>query len=198
MSKKILFSLGLLVVLSVAVIIFKSQPQKKTISPLLEKKAIPTKTITKKLKEYSDASGFKFSYPEDLKIAVNDISASNTLYADLALTSPSKRGSLTIKVSDITKTFFDEFLKGKTTIETKLADLPAYQYQEKKKLVTTAYDQGVQFTLTADLSQEKNYWFNINKQIINLFKFVQPETPAASSGGGSEDSVIFEGEETIE
>jgi len=198
MSKKIPVFFGLFIAVIVIVIVLISHPQKKTVSTILQKKPAPTKEVARKLKEYTDSSGFKFSYPENLKLDIKDISSSNSMYADLTLTSSSKKGQLNIKVNDITKTFFDEFLKDKTTIQTKLDDVDAYQYQEKRKLVTTAYDQGVQFTLTADQSQEKNYWFEINKQIINSFKFVQPQTPATSSGGGGEDSVVFEGEEVIQ
>jgi hypothetical protein len=152
------------------------------------------------LKEYTDPSGFKFNYPDDLKVVANDVSTNNTLYADIVITAAGRKGQLTIKAEDATKTFFDEFLKDKITIETKLADVDAFQYQEKNKLITTAYDQSVQFTFTADFSEEKSFWFGVNKQILNSFDFIQPEQPTTNnqSPATSEDEIIFEGEETIE
>jgi len=186
--------------------IFFSRQKSKTLTPISNKLTIGNQQSAINNKEYLDPSGFKFSYPENLKLEVKDITSSKTLYADIEITSDDKKGKIRIKVEDTTKTFFDEFVKDKTTIETKVDDIEAYQFQEKKQLVTAAYDQGVQFTITADQSQEKSYWFGLNKQILNSFKFVQPEQPASQQGGPAspaggtttEDDVIFEGEEVIE
>ncbi len=198
MSKKVISLLGIFIIALIGVIIYISRSQPKTAS-VTQKKVSPT-SAAKKMKEYTDPSGFKFNYPEDVKVVANDVSTSNTLYADIIITTAGKKGQIAIKAEDATKTFFDESLKDKTTIETKLDDVNAFQYQEKNKLITVAYDQSVQFTLTADLSQEKNYWFGVNKQILNSFEFVQPKTQTQSTGSSdsSEEEIIFEGEETIE
>jgi len=203
MSKKIIVFFGIFLVLVVGGMIILSRTPQKTNNPLgASDQVIPEPTSAEPVaqKEYTDPSGFKFSYPENFTIDAKDVSKDNTLYADITLSSPIENGQLTIKVADATKTFFDESLKDKSTIETKLADIEAFQYQDKNKLITTAYDQGVQFTFTTDLSQEKNYWFDVNKQIVGSFVFVKPQAPAETSGtqNESDGGIIFEGEETIQ
>ena len=202
MSKKVIILLVIFMILVIGAIIYISRGKEKTVSPVSNKKVSPT-SAAKKMKEYTDPSGFKFNYPDDLEVLAKDVSTSNTLYADIIITATAsgRKGQITITAEDTTKTFFDEAFKDKTTIETKLGDVDAYQYQEKSKLITTAYDQGVRFTLTTDLSQEKSYWFGVNKQIVNSFEFIQPETSTQStdnSSNSSGDEIIFEGEETIE
>ena len=200
MSKKIIAFFGILLTLVVGGVMYVSRTPTRTNNPLgISDEVQPTVAESVELKSYTDPSGFKFSYPENIQLDAKDVSKDNTLYADLVLTAPGKKGQLTIKVADATKTFFDESLKDKSTIETKLADIDAFQYQDKERLITTAYDQGVQFTFSTDLSQDKTYWFDTNKQILNAFEFAQPQAPAQSTGNSNSDGgVVFEGEEIIE
>lgn len=199
MNKKLIAGLIILVIVIIGVMIYFSRTQPKTISPVSDKPTVQNPAPVIDSEEYIDSSGFKFTYPENLKLEAKDVSTSNTLYADIIISSPDKKGTITIQVKDTTKTFFDELNKDKSSIETTLDDIDAFQYQENNQLITTAYDQGAQFMITADQSQEKNYWFAVNKQILNSFQFIEPEKPATSSQpAAGESDVIFEGEEVIE
>lgn len=198
MSKKLILLLSVLVILIISTMIFLSRQKPKTLTPVSDKPVTSHQQPVTKTKEYLDPSGFKFSYPENLKLTPKKIET-ETIYSDLLIKSPGKKGQISLKVEDITEAVFNQLIKNKNSIKTVIDEVDAYQYQDKNNLITVAYDQGVIFKFVADQSQDKKYWFAVNKKILTSFRFVQPEQPATSNQQQTtEDDVIFEGEEVIE
>jgi len=189
----------------VVIAIFTSRSQEKIISPIFKDWAAPTPTkgavMSKILKDYTDPSGFKFKYPTGIFTKELEFQSAS-VYAWIELTSPTIPGSITVKAEDTKLKSPTDYFKNKSAANLKtikIADLQGKTYEENNQLVTAFIDQGVLFTIIADLQKNKDYWSAANQGIIDSFKFVVPE--AASQSTTSDTSggdVIFEGEEVVE
>lgn len=207
MNKKVYIGLGILIFalsISSILIIFSSSNSKneKTVSPISEKK---TETLSKpilseKTKDYIDSSGFKFSYPIELKMKQKENLDNNT-FSQLELTSSNTSGSLSIEV--ITSNFktVNDWIKNNKKISSntvvkkvKLADLEANQFSLDNQLNTVAIDQGVLFKITTSVKENADFWQKVNQTIISTFAFTQP----VQNTDSSDEGVTFEGEEVVE
>lgn len=157
------------------------------------KKAEPSET----LKEYSDPSGFSFSYPDNLSL--NTKESDETTYADLLLSSKDVSGSLSLKISDSKYKTLDEWTKLNRAAasgdpkEVKLGNLKALEITTADRLILGALDQGIFFNIEMPLI-EKDFWMKVYTEVLANFSFSVSEQTQAS--GGSD--VSFEGEEVVE
>lgn len=179
------------------ILIIKSAGQKVSLqNPLItqpEKKQ-PSNTFL----QYSDPSGFSFSYPDNLSLTKNDIE-DNSTYADLQLFSKEVSGSLSLKITDSKFASLEAWLKSnqitQTPKEVKLGNLKALEVQLNDRLILGALDQGIFFNIEMP-AIEKDFWLPVYNKILADFSFALPgET--ASQGNTAED-VTFEGEEVVE
>lgn len=168
----------------------------------------PTPNISLKMKEYIDPSGFKFSYPDNLKLEKKTPSKTQT-YSLLEISSSSYSGKITFDVTGSNFQSIDEWFKDKKDIKTsgvkkiKLGDVEARQYELNKNIVTIAFDNGVLFTIVANLQDQRVLWNTVNNQIVSSFAFVAPPadssaTPSSDSSSSYSDDLEYEGEEIIE
>ena len=218
MNKKnvIGFTTAALVIVSGASIVALNQNGKQPISMMprastsdatfpVKQQEIPKKTVS--LKEYSDPSGFRFLYPSDLNVVVENNSDDPNLYASLKLKPASGVGSININVNASNFNKLEDWLKANkislssTNIKrTKLADLDAYQVPLQSMLVTGAFDEGALFTIS--LTEPSNEaLLSSYVKIINNFSFYQPETVQDSPQAPAPDNstaVDTQSEEVIE
>lgn len=143
------------------------------------------------LKEYTDESGFFFTYPDDLSLTRNETDEST--YADITLSSKELAGSLSFRIEDskVSSNSPDAIQ------EVKLGKLAASEKKDKDRLVLTAYDSGVLFTLEVAFEGKEQFWTHVYEKIRSSFSFHQ-ETQNNDSSQGSVSDVQFEGEEIIE
>lgn len=212
MNKKILLPLIGGTLLAIVVVFFslsKSSKNQNIRSPVSENNLITTTSIIPKAKltEYKDPSGFKFSYPENLKLQNKEIE-NQKIYSLLELTFLKDQGKIEIRVEDSQLTKIDDWFtnnkeatKPANIKKIKLADIEGRQFTQKDKFLTIALDQGALFTFTVTLGKEGKYWLDANNQILKSFQFILPENTENNVPVGdesSEEDVIFEGEEIIE
>lgn len=198
MNKKII--LGLIIGLLIGIIlILKPIGQKESLqSPLIaqpEKKQ-PSNTFL----QYTDPSGFSFSYPDNLSLTKNDIE-DNITYADLQLFSKEVSGSLSLKITDSKFSLLDEWLKAnkisKTSKEAKLGSLKAVEVQLDDRLILGALNQGILFNIEMP-AIEQDFWLPVYNKILSDFSFALPGETGSSGNIGSSDEIVFEGEEVVE
>src|SRR3989344_7355005 len=96
-KKSILLVLALVLIIGIMLVLFRSQQKSTLDNPLAENntslaKAVPSETFI----EYSDPSGFEFSYPDNLSLTKNEIE-DESIYADLTLSANGVNGSLSLK-----------------------------------------------------------------------------------------------------
>jgi len=210
MNKRILLGLtsGTLLAIIVLFLSLSKSPKNQIYSPIPQSlKTGATSAPKQKLKEYKDPAGFKFSYPESLKL-INKQTNNQNIYSLLELTSPKNQGKIEIKVEDTKLTKIDDWFsnnqestKPADVKKIKLADIEGRQFSEKGKFLTIALDQGALFTFTVTPDKDKNFWSDINDKIIQSFSFELPESMpdnTSATSDSSEEDVIFEGEEVIE
>lgn len=205
MSKKILLGCCLLIgLIATGVFIFKFKQQNAPLpSPLITQKETPKKASpSTTYKDYTDSSGFTFSYPDNLSITNNEI-VDNSTYADMELSSKEVDGSLVFEITDSKYKSLDEWLKQNKydslqPKEEKLGNLKAVEIQTGDRLILGAIDQGIFFNIEMP-SIEKDYWMNVYTKVLESFSFAAPENTA--TGGNTTipaDDVAFEGEEIVE
>lgn len=180
----------------------KKQEEKMVLSALDEK---PGSSLAKTTKEFTDAAGFKFSYPENLTLAKND---DEEAYSSLTITSEEFDGNTSVLVVDATEKTIDEHMKHlngvKDIKKVTVAGVEARQFTQGDKLVTATIDNGVLFTFTTDGASYKDTWTKVHENIATSFTFAPPETAASesestgSTPSNSEEEILFEGEEIIE
>jgi uncharacterized protein (UPF0333 family) len=177
----------------------------KTSAKSGEKTALSSEALDSK--EFQDPSGFKFSYPADLKVSV--ISKNDPdYYSSLKLESAAAEENLTIDITATEYKSLDEWIKNNKQIANnattlKLGGINANKIQSKGKIMIIAVDLDTLITLTSNFSEiNRNYWENATEKVATTFAFELPEAdsavqssnPAESSG----DDIEFEGEEVIE
>lgn len=202
MNKKIILALCIITGLAIAgILISKATGQKASLTnPLVSQskpleKILPSNTFL----EYSDPSGFKFSYPDNLSITNKNIE-DNSTYADLQLFSKEVSGSISLKITDSKFSSLDDWLKAskisKTPKEVKLGNLKAQEIQLNDRLILGALDQGILFNIEMP-GIEKDFWLPVYNKILADFSFAPPGD-TASQGTAALEDVVFEGEEVVE
>ncbi len=207
MKNFIVAVIGILIALSIFVLVKNSNTIRKSVSPISEKKPIPSPTPTdKNLLTFTDPSGFEFHYPKELSVKKKDL-LNARLYSSLELSSTGSAETITIQGEESSLNTIDDWFKGtnKTSVfgeikKIKLADLDARQFQANNSKTTIALDQGVLFTLTTNAKKE-SVLLKTYDTVIKSFKFIQP-SPAiqnsSSTSSGDSSDVVDEGEEIIE
>lgn len=163
---------------------------------------------SQKTKEYTDPSGFKFNYPEDVTVEKKE-TKDNNIYSKLQISSLKTQGKIDISVekSNLTQVagWFKNNLNIPTSSEikkTKLAELEARQFETKDQLTTLALDQGALFKIIVNIDKNKDFWLNVNEKIISTFSFVNPEVnktiSTPNNDAANSEDVVFEEEEIVE
>ncbi|MBI2337718.1 hypothetical protein HYU95_00895 [Candidatus Daviesbacteria bacterium] len=206
MRKYLILIVCLLVTLVVSAYLLLTP--KKPATPLLNpstifeqkqvKKVLPSETLI----EYTDPSGFSFSYPDNLSIVSREITDNNT-YADIQLFSKEVSGSLSLKITDSKFKTLDEWLKknisaGTTSKDVKLGTLSAKEIILSDRLLLGALDQGISFNIEMPRVEE-DFWMNVYNKILSDFSFAAPESAASQAAANTPSSdIVFEGEEVVE
>lgn len=203
MKKKLFFPALLLVLLAAGGILFlnrqgdKKPNEQINLTPTI-KETQPSETFI----EYTDPSGFSFSYPDNLSIEKSDIEDPNS-YADLQIFSKDVNGSIKIRIEDTKFKSLDEWIKSNNIpdtvvpMEKKLGSLDAKEIKVSDRLMLGAIDQKILFTLELPLVEEK-FWMKVYEKILTDFTFVAPEAIESSNTSVSESDITFEGEEVVE
>ncbi len=206
MSKKFKIGLAILITLGIGAIAFwqlklvnhKAKPEaeiniKEAVLPL-------AKTLT-----YEDWAGFKFDYPESLKIEEIEID-DKTIYSSLELTATYGE-KLNLRVADTEFKNIGEWQKEfeKKYLVTLVKDvlweeMAARQlvYGAPKRLMTMTINNGVIYSLDS-LKDEYEFWEKTQNLIVNSFMFTQTaenQAKPAVTPEANEDIVLLE--ETIE
>lgn len=182
-----------------------NSPKPELSQPEARKEVTPSKTYI----DYSDPSGFSFSYPDNLSISNRisgeaDTTVDPDAYADLQLFSKDKSGSLNLKIASTKYKTIAEWQKGNeipetiVLVEKKLGELKAYEVKTKDRVMLAALDKGVLFSIDMPLIEE-NFWMEVYNKVITDFTFAAPEpavTQTAAAPPGEE--IFFEGEEVVE
>lgn len=206
MSKKFKIGLAILITLGIGAMAFwqlklvnhKAKPEaeiniKEAVLPL-------AKTLT-----YEDWAGFKFDYPESLKIEEVEID-DKTVYSSLELTATNGE-KLNLRVADTEFKNIGEWQKEfeKKYLVTLVKDvlweeMAARQlvYGAPKRLMTMTINNGVIYSLDS-LKDEYEFWEKTQNLIVNSFMFTQTaenQAKPAVTPEANEDIVLLE--ETIE
>lgn len=207
MNKKSLFIFLIITTLIIGFIIFIRYKNTKIASPVNQNELNVAKENPATNKEFIDPAGFKFSYPNNLKVEKDELDK-DTLYSSLSLLAQDETvGSIKLIAQSSSLTKIEDWFKSskiglKETKKIKFADLNAYEFEQDGKKTLVALDQGVLFTITITPLSDPNYWTKIYEGIVKTFAFIQPENTSAtsqtSSSGESADDVVFEGEEVVE
>ncbi len=209
MDKKtvLLTSLTIILVIGVVILITNLSQQKPVLSnPLADQSTTTVEIVASDTTiEYSDPSGFSFSYPDNLSLTNNESEDPNT-YADIILTAKGVTGDLDLKISDTKFASLDNWIEGndlssQTPKEVKLGDLKALEIKTNNRLLLGALDQGVLFTIEISFAEKPDFWMKVYNTVLSNFTFAPPSQDTVATQGGSNTSseeVIFEGEEVVE
>lgn len=151
--------------------------------------------------EYTDPTGFSFSYPDNLSIAKNEAEDPNS-YADLQLYSKDVSGSISLKIADTKLKTLDDWLKeskvsSDSATEKKLGELKAIESRVSDRLMLAAIDKGVLFRIEVPLIEE-GFWMRVYNKLLTDFAFVSPVSNDTQGVSDSSDDVTFEAEEVVE
>lgn len=141
------------------------------------------------LANYTDLSGYSFSYPETL--TVKDVTPNDdTYYSAVELTKGGETIKIDIKTGNIDpyKTNRDAKNIGSVT----LAGISMNQYEVDGRLVSVAIDQGVVYVI--DGPKDSGFFEDSQDKIISSFKFAGQ---ASTSTSGGSDNTTYE-EEVVE
>jgi hypothetical protein len=184
MNKKIVFSVGLIIILIVAgVYIFIIKPRQVT--PLSQ--IVPAQPTTKpqvETAQWIDQSEFRFDYPKNLTVNPHEEDQIN--YAHVELTDAQHPGRITVWTKDTNSKTIDEWWKAQTydgVIDTTLGGEPAKKVlipETPSKILTSAIRNGYLYQVEVELADEP-YWNDIYNQIISSFTFFSAETPKNDS-----------------
>ncbi len=203
MNRKIILGLIVISVLVLLLLFFlgnkSKRPPGNPISTILNISSTPT---LGKLAQYTDDSGFKFSYPAELKVSRIDTS-DQSVYSSVEAKLSSPPGTITIQLTSSTLKSFDDWYKSQSIkpkpseiSKLKIADLDAVQLKLNDKLITVALDKDTLITLSETPSSNDKL-SQAYQKIISTFAFVPPTSTSGTSSTGGSD-VIFEGEEQVQ
>ncbi|MBI4009206.1 hypothetical protein HY357_03165 [Candidatus Roizmanbacteria bacterium] len=202
-AKFIILTIGIIIVLAIALIVISSDKGSKLTSPLSNNPFLSlSPTVKPTTKKYSDPSGFKFSYQDGLKIERID-KKNPDYYSSLKATTKDSVGSITIDVTSTKYKSLDEWVKNnrllaKNVKEIKLADLEALEIDESGKYMILAIDTETLFTIVATFNKsDEKYWKKATNTVVSTFALELPET-SINNGQSSDEDIVFEGEETVE
>jgi len=188
----------ILLVATIAVIRFRKPT---AISPLGE-----TPTQKAQLLTWEDPAGFKFSYPDGIKINPHEEDTAN--YAHLELTASEHSGGILIWMKDTNYKDLEDWTKKDPSassgqvFDSELGGKPAKKvaYVSPQKLVVAAIDVDVLVLVEVSLDEE-GYWQEVSDQMLSSFEFIPLEgepTSAAPGSGQGGGGVIEEEEEIVE
>lgn len=201
--KNIWVGLIIIIVLLLLLFVFLGNKSKRLLrSPISTVLKISSTPTLGKLAQYTDDSGFKFSYPSELKVSRIDTS-DQSVYSSVEAKLASPPGTINIQITSSTFKSFDDWYKSQSIkpkkseiSKLKLADLDAVQLKLSGKLITVALDKDTLITLSETPSSNDKLKQAYQK-IISSFAFVPPTSKSDTSSTGGDD-VIFEGEEEVQ
>lgn len=184
---------------------FSTTQANKVVSPSSEEKKEIVKSASKTMREYTDASGFVFQYPDNLDLKTVE-TTDKTIYSSLLITSKDTAGNIEVSVADTKNKSFEDFVKdnkiatqGAQISEKTLGKLKAHEIKSAKDITIIAIDQGIVFLVKSNYGNNGVFWEPAQQAIVSSFAFSAPEQQSGSqttATGG--DEILFEGEETIE
>lgn len=197
----IIIPLFILLGLGGAYLYYQTKTEPNAPSSEQEKLSVPSENLN----EYTDGSGFSFSYPDNVEVRSNE-NSDETVYADLTLVSAQVDGSVTLQVSDTKIRSIDDWIKQSAkkeskTREIKLAGISGQEVNTEEGLVMGVSDQGILFTIEVDFKSQQDFWRSVYDTFLSTFAFSPPQDSQAGSTGGAAtgaDDIIFESEEIIE
>jgi len=208
MAKRIIFIiLGVLIVAGAGGCLYYFKFYQKPSSNLVNPLSSPTQTEAK-LTIWQDPAGFKFSYPEDIKI--DDHPEDEENYAHLELTSVSHPGSILVWMKDNNYQNIQDWVKNNTStssaqaFDSDLGDHPAQKlaFANPQKMMTAALDGNA--IAIIEVYPQDSWWNETYNQILSSFEFtplqgeITPPQTSGFSGQNSGGGLIDEGEETVE
>ena len=160
------------------------------------------------LKTWEDPAGFKFSYPEEVKI--NNHPEDEENYAYLELTVASHPGSILIWMKDTNYKNIQDWVKNNPepvegqVFDSDLGNHPAQKvaFTNPQKMVTATLDGNA--LVLVEVYPEDFWWNQTYNQILSSFEFIPlqgeitPPQTSGSSGQNSGGGIIDEGEEIVE
>jgi len=207
MKKKVLIIIGVLVLIAIGVFVFLYQkPSSKMVNPLTQTE----QNQEGKLLVWEDPAGFKFFYPEEIKINPHEEDEEN--YAYLELTSDSHPGSILIWMKDNKYKNIQDWVKKENStgsaqvFDSDLGGNPAQKlaFISPQKMVTATLDGNA--IVLIEVYPEDQWWNETYNQTLSSFEFIPlqgeeisaPAKVSGSSGQTSEGGIIDEGEEVVE
>jgi hypothetical protein len=197
MNKKLIILISVLVLLLATGggYLIVSLKNKTNISPTPSSESATAKEVASPDLDYSDASGFSFSYPKSLR--VEDVTPSDdSYYSKLTLTKSG--GKLTITVKDETEKTIDGFLSSDDYYKnaaisgaTTLAGIPAKEYGLDGKKITVALKDGILYLVEGN--KDGDFWEGAQGIVVSTFSFGQK-----SSESSSDANTTYEPEEVVE
>ena len=191
-----------LIILTVGVVAVVRLKKQSILSPLGE-----TPTQKAQLLTWEDPAGFKFSYPDGIKINPHEEDTAN--YAHLELTSTGHSGGILIWMKDTNYKDLEDWTKKEATggaqvFDSELGGKPAKKvaYVSPQKLVVATIDVDVLVLVEVSLDEE-GYWQGVYEEILSSFEFIplggeaRPTSTAPGPGQGG-GGVIEEEEEIVE
>lgn len=175
---------------------FLQSPQTK-----LAEDITPSKTLI----SCEDPSGFKFDYPDNLSISIEELSDPST-YSSLQVYSKKTDGSISLTVSDTKLKNTEDWIKENNFStakikDTKIANLEAKEITSSDRVYLIAIDNGVQFVFEMPTINQK-FWTPTFEKIVSNFSFGSTDTQASQAStqttAQAQEEVFFEGEETVE
>lgn len=209
--KKIIFIiLGILVLLAAGGGFYYFKFYQKSSSGLVNPLTNQKTESEAKLLVWEDPAGFKFSYPEGVKI--NNHPEDEENYAHLELTSTSHPGSILVWMKDTNYKNIQDWVKKEASassaqvFDSDLGDHPAQKVAltNPQKMVMATLDGNA--LVLVEVYPEDSWWNQTYNQILSSFEFVPlkgEKTPSSSkvsgsSGQTSGGGIVDEGEEIVE
>lgn len=208
MKKVIFIILGILVLLLAGGSFYYFKFYQKSSSGLVNPLTNQKTESEAKLLVWEDPAGFKFSYPEEVKI--NNHPEDEENYAHLELTVASHPGLILIWMKDTNYKNIQDWVKKEASassaqvFDSDLGDHPAQKVAltNPQKMVTAALDGNA--LVLVEVYPEDSWWNQTYNQILSSFEFIPlqgeitPPQTSGSSGQNSGGGIIDEGEEIVE
>ena len=208
MKKKLLIPLGILVLLLAGGGLYYFKFYQKSSSGLVNPLTNQKTESEAKLLVWEDPAGFKFSYPEEIKI--NNHPEDEENYTHLELTVASHPGLILIWMKDTSYKNIQDWVKKEASassaqvFDSDLGDHPAQKvaFTNPQKMVTVALDGNA--IVLVEVYPQDSWWNQTYNQILESFEFIPlqgeiiPPQTSGSSGQNSGGGIIDEGEEIVE